>query len=58
MNTNFSTFHALTVSSGELNLQFEDLNFKVSQFESILIPACLANYQISGDFSALLASIA
>ena len=58
MNTNFSTFHALTVSSGELNLQFEDLNFKVSQFESILIPACLTNYQISGDFSALLASIA
>ena len=58
MNTNLKSFHALTVSSGELKLQFEDVNFKVNQFESILIPACLGNYQLSGEFSALLASIA
>lgn len=58
MNTNLKSFHALTVSSGELKLQFEDLNFQVNQFESILIPASLGNYLLSGEFSVLLASIA
>ena len=58
MNTNLKSFHALTVSSGELKLQFEDLNVKVNQYESIFIPASLGNYQLSGEFSVLLASIA
>jgi mannose-6-phosphate isomerase class I len=48
----------LTVTSGELKLQFEDLYVKVNQYESIFIPASLGNYQLSGEFSVLLASIA
>jgi mannose-6-phosphate isomerase len=58
MNTNLKSLHALTVSSGELKLQFEDLFFTVNNFETILIPACLGKYQLSGEFSVLLASLA
>jgi len=57
METNKNTFHALTVVTGEISVQFENSKFSLKQYESILIPACLSAYQLSGDFSVLLATI-
>ena len=37
-------------------LQSEDLVFNIKQFETILIPASLGKFQLSGEFSVLRAS--
>jgi len=56
IDTGTSNFQAFTVSSGKMILQSEDLVFNIKQFETILIPASLGKFQLSGEFSVLRAS--
>ena len=55
-DTAFMTFQILTVSSGEMILQTDDQAFSIKQYETILLPAGLGKYKLSGDFSVLRAS--
>jgi len=55
-DTGSDNFQAFTVSSGEMILQTDDLVFNIKQYETILLPACLGKFQLSGEFSVLRAS--
>jgi mannose-6-phosphate isomerase len=56
IQTQLENCHALTVASGELNVLVKGSSFTLRTYESLLIPACVGEYQLSGEFSVLRAS--
>ena len=47
------SFHALTVIRGEAFLQVGEQSWPLQQYESVLLPASLGRYELSGDFEVL-----
>ncbi len=47
LDTQFETFHALTVISGEARLEWQGQSFPLRQFETIFMPAACGAYQVS-----------
>ena len=52
-NTAGQSFHALTVIRGEATLQVGEQQWALQQYESVLLPAALGRYELSGDFEVL-----
>ncbi|CAM3308188.1 Phosphomannose isomerase type I catalytic domain-containing protein [Deinococcus saxicola] len=51
------TFHVLTVTVGEATVEAGDEQHTLGQFESLLLPAAVGAYQLSGDFQMLRSSL-
>ncbi|MDO4244601.1 MAG: class I mannose-6-phosphate isomerase [Deinococcus sp.] len=47
------TFHALTVLRGEATLHVDGVAWTLNPYESVLVPAGLGRYALSGDFEVL-----
>ncbi|MFK7601066.1 type I phosphomannose isomerase catalytic subunit [Deinococcus sp. SM5_A1] len=51
------TFHVLTVTVGEAQVEAGGETWRLGQFESLLLPAAVGAYQLSGDFEMLRSSL-
>ncbi|CAM4228817.1 type I phosphomannose isomerase catalytic subunit [Deinococcus marmoris] len=51
------TFHVLTVTVGEATVEAGGETTRLGQFESLLLPAAVGGYQLSGDFQMLRSSL-
>lgn len=56
-DTNHQSFHALTVISGKVELEVGDEHLILRGYDSILIPASVGTYRLSGTFELLRASL-
>ncbi len=56
-DTRGESFHALTVISGQAQLQTEHGVQTLKQFDSVIIPAGLGKYELQGDFQILCSSV-
>ncbi|OJX47336.1 MAG: hypothetical protein BGO78_17890 [Chloroflexi bacterium 44-23] len=55
-DTRHNNMHALTIIDGSAEIVFEEQVFLLRKFQSLLIPAACGQYQISGEFTLLLAA--
>lgn len=51
------TFHSLTVIEGTGRFESKIDTFEMNQFESVLLPASLSEYKLSGEFKILVGSL-
>lgn len=53
LDTENHNFHALTIIEGNAELDYKGQLYKLKKYESILLPACLGDYQMRGQFTIL-----
>ncbi len=56
MDTRRTKLHALTIIEGNAEVIFQQQVYTLQKFQSLLIPAALGQYQLSGEFKLLLAT--
>jgi mannose-6-phosphate isomerase len=52
-STNGISFHTITIINGQLDFSADKFHHKLELFDTILIPASIGKYQLTGEFQAL-----
>ncbi|MDB5045657.1 MAG: mannose-6-phosphate isomerase, type 1, partial [Deinococcus sp.] len=56
-DTQGQSFHALTVTAGEMTLRVGDEELRLAELQSVVVPAATGGYSLSGNFQALLSRL-